>query len=244
MAKPNPGDKMKLLISLAVLAAAALVPRMAGAVVIGQTDTFQTGIDNWFAGGLGFGQVPPIPPQVLPTGGPGGAGDAFLEITGLGGVGPGSKITAINGTQWAGNYLAAGVGGIVMDLQNLGATPLTVRLQLDDSTGGPPADEAVTSVGVTLPVGGGWQHVGFSISAADLTPIIGNPTTLLSQVTFLRIIQNSSPGESAPIAGVLGVDDITATVPEPSSLALITSASLAGLMAFRRRRGGSREERG
>src|SRR3954464_14013122 len=109
---------------LALLAASALIclgiPATAGAVVVGQIDTFQDGIDNWFAGGLGFGQVPPIPPQVVLTGGPGGAGDAFLQITGLGGNGPGSKITAINGTQWAGDYLAAGVTSIALDLRNLG----------------------------------------------------------------------------------------------------------------------------
>lgn len=229
---------MKLLISLAVLAAAALAPQMAGAVAIGQTDTFQTGIDNWFAGGLGLGQVPPIPPQVVPTGGPGGAGDAFLEITGLGGFGPGSKITAINGTQWAGNYLAAGVGGIAMDLRNLGGTDLTVRLQLEDPIGGPPADEAVTIFDAVLPAGGDWQHVVFPISASDLFPIVGDPTTLLSQVTFLRIIQNPSVGESAPVAGVLGVDNIAAAVPEPSSLALVASGFVAALMVSRRRRSG------
>src|SRR5689334_5596309 len=103
---------------LASLAASALVclgiPATAGAVIVGHIDTFQDlTTDDWFAGGLGLGQVPPIPPQVIPTGGPGGAGDAFLQITANGETGlgqhPGSKITAINGKQWAGDYLAAGV---------------------------------------------------------------------------------------------------------------------------------------
>jgi hypothetical protein len=218
---------------LASLAASALIclgiPATAGAVVVGQIDTFQDGIDNWFAGGLGSGQVPLIPPEVAPTGGPGGAGDAFLQITGLGVNGPGSKITAINGTQWAGNYLAAGVTSIAVDLLNLGATDLTVRLQLEDAMGGPPVDEAVTTFGAVLPVGSDWTHVVFPISAADLTIIHGSAATLLSQVTFLRIIQNPIRDESAPVRGVLGVDNISAlAVSEPSSMVL----ALTGLLAL------------
>jgi PEP-CTERM motif len=227
-------DRMKLLAPLAVIGVLALAPQMAGAVVVGQTDTFQDlTTDGWFAGLLGM--MPPVPPHVVATGGPGGAGDAFLEITGLGGLGAGSKITALNNAQWAGNYLAAGVTGIAMDLKNLGLTELTVRLQLEDAMGGPPADEAVTSFGAVLAVGGDWARFVFPISPADLTVVVGDAATLLSQVTFLRIIQNPLPGESAPVVGVLGVDNISA-IPEPSSLALIASAALAGFMAYRRRR--------
>ena len=50
----------------------------AHALLIGQVDTFQDlTTDHWFAGGLGPpGQVPPVPPQVVATGGPAGAGCA------------------------------------------------------------------------------------------------------------------------------------------------------------------------
>src|SRR3954447_3958250 len=160
---------MRLIAFLAMIAAAALSPQTAGAVVLGQTDTFQDlTTDGWFAGGA-LGSVPPIPPQVVASGGPGGAGDAFLKITGGGGFGPGSKITALNNTQWAGNYLSAGVTGIAMDLKNFGGTPLTVRLQLEDPMAAPPANEAVSTFGAVLPVGGDWTRFVFPISAADLT---------------------------------------------------------------------------
>jgi hypothetical protein len=115
-----------LLIAVATLAALTLAPQMAGAVAIGQVDRFQDlTTDGWFAGGLGTGQVPPVPPEVNGSGGPGGAGDAFLQITAQGGTGPGSRLTAINATQWTGNYLAAGVGSIGLDVRNLGSIDLT-----------------------------------------------------------------------------------------------------------------------
>jgi hypothetical protein len=46
----------------------------------------------------------------------------------------------MNATQWAGDYLAAGIDGIAMDLRNLGTTDLTVRLLLEDPMGAPPAN--------------------------------------------------------------------------------------------------------
>ena len=45
------------------------VPALAGAAVVGQTDRFESGTtEGWFAGGGPFGQVPPVPPQVVGTG--------------------------------------------------------------------------------------------------------------------------------------------------------------------------------
>jgi hypothetical protein len=235
---------MKLLASIVVIAAVVLAPQTSGAVAIGEIDTFQDGTtEGWFAGGGPVGGVPPFPPQNVPDGGPGGVGDAYLQITAVGGDGPGSRLTANNATQWTGDYLAAGVTSIEMDLRNLGTSDLTVRLLFEDPMGGPPVNEAVTSFGALLPAGGDWTHVVFPVSAADLTPLSGDPATLLGQVTFVRIIHSPTPDRPVAVAGVLGVDNITA-IPEPSSLALTASAILAGLMASRRRRSGTREERG
>jgi hypothetical protein len=225
------------LISVLVLAALVLVPASSFAVSIGLKDTFTLDEQNWFAGGLGPPPLsnPPIPPNQIPSGGPLGAGDGFLQITASEPFGAGSRVVAINGAQWAGNYLAAGVNAIGVDLQNQGATPLTVRFLFEDPLGAPPTDEAVTAFGAFLPAHSPWLHFLFPVDAASLVPQIGNVNALLANVTLLRIINSTAPDEADSLQGVLGVDNITASnVPEPATMVLMISG--AGVAAWRRRR--------
>jgi len=132
-----------------------------------------------------------------------------------------------------------------MDVRNLGTTALTVRLLLEDPMGGPPVDEAVTSFGAVLPAGSEWTHVAFPVSAASLTALSGSTSTLLGQVTLLRIIHSPTTDDAVPVIGVLGVDNITAAaaaIPEPASVLLAVPA----LLAFRagRRRSGTLRHHG
>lgn len=208
------------------------------AASIGQIDTFEDGTtNNWFAGGGPFGAVPPNPPVNVPTGGPTGTDDAYLKITSQGGNGPGSRLVALNAAQWAGSF--AGIGGISAQLINLGNTDLTIRLYLEDPIPGPPMNEAVTE-GVFLPVGSGWTNAFFSLNPADLTVLAGNVNTLLGNTTVLRIIHNPAADVAAPVAGVLGVDNIqaVAAIPEPGTFAVLLPALafLSGLGTLRRRR--------
>jgi len=205
---------------VAVIASIAFIsfPASTYAITLNMVDMFTANTQNWFAGGLGNGQVPPIPPQQISTGGPAGTGDGFLEITASTLDDAGSRVVAINGAQWAGNYLTAGVNAIDMDLRNLGNTDLTVRLLLENPMMGPPADTGVTTSGAFLPAGGDWMHFVFPVSAGALTPLEAgdNMTTLLSNVTLLRIINSTAPDEADQALGQLGVDNIRATaVPEP-----------------------------
>jgi hypothetical protein len=211
------------------------------APVIGQVDTFEGGTTSgWFAGLGPGGGVPPVPPQVVADGGPGGAGDAYLQIIASGGTGPGSRLAVLNGAQWAGDYAAAGVSAIEMDLRNLGAADLVVRLLLENPIPGPPTDEAVTVTGAELPAGGSWVRMVFPLSATSLAPTIGDPTQLLGGVTILRVIHSVGADLADPVAGVLGVDNIRAlaapvAVPEPAA-ALLFGVGLLGLgMAHRRK---------
>jgi len=143
---------------------------------------------------------------------------------------------AINTSQWAGNYIAAGVSSILMDLNNIGNTDLTIRLLFEDPMGGPPADEAVTNFGAFLPAGSGWMHFVFPISPPSLTVVTGSATAALTNATLMRIINAPDPGDAISAVGVLGVDNITAVgaVPEPSTV-LVVVAGLGCLAVLRRR---------
>ena len=206
---------------------AALVPTLAAAGPI-PLDDFEDGtLENWFAGGGPVGGIPPVPPANIATGGPGGAGDHYMRVTAIGGGGPGSRLTVMNGTQWAGDYIAGGVTLIEMDLNNEGTTDLAVRLLFEDPIPGPPANIAISDNPFVLPAGSGWLHATFAIASSDLVALLGSATAALSNTTILRIFHSPTdtfPGP--PIVASLGVDNITANaapaaVPEPAALLLL-----------------------
>ena len=212
---------------------AALLTATASAVTIGQIDTFQTGTtEGWIAGGGPAGQLPPVPPYNAPSGGPAGAGDAYLTITSQGGNGPGSRLTAFNiFGQWAGDYIASGISGISMNLINLGQTDLSIRLEFENPFAG--GDFAVTNTAVVLPSGSGWTHAIFPIGVNHLTALQGTVAGALTNTSILRILHATSPTAAIPVAGVLGVDNIAA-IPEPSTF-LMAGIGIALLARYVRK---------
>ena len=225
-------------ITTAVAAAALSLAPAAHAVSNGELDTFSAGIEGWFAGGGPLGQVPSPSPSVESTGGPAGAGDSFMLITANGTGAAGGRLVAMNAAQWAGNYAAAGISSIGMDLRNLGTSDLTIRLYLEDPIPGPPLNEAVTNVSVFLPAGGTWTHAVFSLAPGDLTVLQGSAATLLSNTTVFRIF-NGTVADFPPerVSGQLGVDNIQA-IPEPETF-LLMAAGLLFIAARVGRRGAS-----
>jgi hypothetical protein len=217
------------------------------AVTIGQVDNFEDGTtQNWVVGLLG--QPHAAPPSNAPTGGPAGVDDNFLQLTSLGAsaAGSGSRLAGINFMgQWAGNYVAAGVSEIAMDVRNLGATDLFLRLAFSDPTAGPPANVAFSTTPVVLPAGGDWTHVVFPL--ADLTSGIGSVPAALGNTTELRIYHSTSPNFPNPVTpidpvmAVLGVDNIEArgtvlTVPDGGATLLFLGISaFATILAHSRR---------
>jgi hypothetical protein len=224
----------RLVAAAAVLAWGTLAPSTEASVSLGTMDTFEDGTtQGWFAG---IGASPPVPPHVVATGGPGGADDAYLLVTAQGGIGPGSRLNTMNVSQWAGNYTAAGISTIEMDVSNFGATTLTVRLLFANPSGGLPTAVAVTNAAAVLAPGSDWAHVVFPIDVGSLTPAAGTVAAALSAATELRIMHNAdADGSADPIAGILGVDNISAgpprLVPEPALVALlVASLGLAGVV--------------
>ena len=221
--------------------------RTAAASPIVLLDDFEDGTtENWFAGGGPLNEVPPNPPTNVATGGPAGAGDNFLLLTAIGGGGPGSRLVAMNGSQWAFDYVAGNVALIEMDVQNLSNTDLALRLLFEDPSGGPPTNVAGSTVPIIVPSGSGWVHVVFPITQADLTAFSGTALGALANATLVRLYHDPGPiaeFPGPPIAAQLGVDNISATinvVPEPSLLLL---SVVGGVLAARRYRRSPAERR-
>jgi hypothetical protein len=225
---------------LTCLLSAFAVP--AEAVMIGQIDDFQDGTtQNWFVPDA----THPNPPTNIATGGPGGAGDQFLQLTATGGGGPGSRMAVLNETQWAGNYTAAGVRAIEMDVNNFGPDDLFLRLLFEDFSGipfTPPVNLALSANALFVPAGSGWVHLRFKVSPAFLAvETFGSVAGALADTDTLRIFHNPNPAFPGPGVGIptvnaqLGVDNITA-VPEPGAF-LLLAAGLAAWSGRRRNRG-------
>jgi hypothetical protein len=225
-----------------VLLVSALSPISAFAVPI-LPDTFEDGTTM----GWGVPGVSPNPPTNIATGGPAGAGDNFLQLVANGSGGPGGRLSVLNSLQWTGDYLAAGIAGIAMDVNNFGPADLVLRLLLEDFEGmGPPENLALTVLDVVVPANSGWMSVFFDLSPAHLTvDTFGTVVGALSDVDTLRIFHNPNPAFPGPGVGIppvtvtLGIDNIAAVqaqVPEPASILLLSGGFVAALMRRRCRR--------
>jgi hypothetical protein len=220
---------------MAVAVAAAALSAGTHATTLAQIDTFDSTLDGWSAGGGPVGQVPPVPPQRIASGGPAGGSDSFMRVTSIGGAAAGSRMVVNHVLgQWAGDYAAAGVTAIAMDLRNSGSTDLTLRLLFEDPIPNPPVNEALSLTGVTLLAGSGWQPVLFLINPADLLAQRGSIDAALGGTTVLRLFHSTNagfPGEAT--VAVLDVDNIQA-VPELQTVSMMLA--VLGLFAALRAR--------
>lgn len=213
---------LALILTLATVASPAL------AVSVGQIDDFQDGTTQGWFNGAGF--------VSNSAGGLGGAGDLFMLLE-SDGDGFGGRLVAQQSAQWAGDYTTAGVDAIRLDLINLGATDLQIRLAISGAGG---AFSTIDTV--DLGAAGGWTTAEFSVLPGDWTDA-GTGVDIgltLGTVAELRILHSPFPAFGGTISGTpppfivaqLGLDRIEA-LPEPTSAGL----ALAGLalLALRRR---------
>jgi hypothetical protein len=194
-------------------------------VTAGQTDTFNTTVQNWDGANQTW----------IAAGGPGGGADAFMRLTSTGGSGPNSRMAAFNATQWAGNYTAAGVGSIEVDFNNLGNTVLDMRLVFWDTVN---STQWNSNFAAHLLAGSGWQHFTYTINPAQFTLAQGAGTFAATIANTNRIMLRSNPNVNEPfgnpIVAVLGIDNVHANaVPEPGTLCAL---GLGLLVALRRKR--------
>jgi hypothetical protein len=207
-------------------------------------DTFEDGsTQGWVVNLVGMGSHP-APPENIAGGGPLGAGDNFLQLTALGGGGNASRLSVINASQWAGDYIDAGVTAITMSVINLGSTDLFLRMAFEDPIPGPPMNIAYSSDPVFLAAGSGWTNVAFPVGPSFLSAGIGDVLTALQNTTVIRLYHSEAdnfPNPGFPIDAIdarLGVDNITA-IPEPATLSLLATGIVA-VAAKRRRRNHAR----
>jgi hypothetical protein len=144
----------------------------------------------------------------------------------------------LNRSQWTGDYLAAGISRIQLDVRNFGPNDVVLRLGFFDPGVGAPTNGAVTN-GVPVFAGGEWQQIEFLTTPATMTTLFGDATALMSNVTEVRLFHNPDPtfpgpGQGAPpISVILGIDNVRA-VPEPGWGVVLIMLSICWVVWLRR----------
>ena len=175
-------------------------------------DDFEDGTtENWV---IGEGSQP----TNIPDGGPGGAGDNYLQTISTGTSGPGSRMVVFNEAQWTGDYVALGSEvKISLMVANFGASLLNIRIAVERTSqtftlgsGG----QFASTTAFTLPADGVWRSATFTLSDAEMTSVGGVDTLaeVLADVAHFRVLSSVVPAwRGDVIAGTLGMDDIDIT---------------------------------
>ena len=225
--KSSFGSTKTLLISAVLILSVA---GRADAVTVGMVDDFEVGTTSGWGGGA--------PTANAPDAGPAGIGDNALSVNVTGG-----RVAVVNTAQWTGNFDAAGVTTILVDVRHQNAFNLQLRLGMASGVVGPggSGDTYVSAAAVPVANDGLWHRIAFNFSAAAFIPHAANSNpapnaaAALSSVSHLRILHNPAAnflGANGPATFFL--DNIRA-VPEPTGAAM--AALALGALGLTRRNG-------
>jgi hypothetical protein len=153
-----------------------------------------------------------------------GPHNQVLLVSSSGGTGAGSRLVVPNlSAPWIGDYTAAGITAVQMDLVNNSGINLAIRVGLE---GGAPGNRWTSIVPVSLaPSERGTFR--FELDSSSMSTAGGNDlTSALADVSQIRILHNLNAGDfkGAKVAGSFTVDNM-ALVPEPSSVSLFLLGS-------------------
>jgi hypothetical protein len=219
------GPPFALLLAAAMLAPLA-VP--AHAITLGQLDDFEDGTTMGWRGNT---------TENAADEGPLGVGDDALQVNSFQRLLTVSDLDqAFQPTQWRGDYMAAGVTRISMDVRNPNEFDLKLLLGIADdtlSTFGSGASY-LTNYSITVPADDDWHSVVFSILPDDFVPSAANTESppagagaVLGDVFQLRILHSTFPGDfrGDEVFGHFFLDNMAA-IPEPATgtMAAVTAA--------------------
>ncbi|MEZ6193467.1 MAG: PEP-CTERM sorting domain-containing protein [Phycisphaerales bacterium] len=210
---------MNLPASVALFAAVTLSATQAFGVTLGQTDNFNDGsLQNWASG-----DINPNPPVNVADVGQGGVGDHVMNVlSNAEGGGPGAQPVVFNTVQWTGDYLAAGITEITLDINNLSAIPIHPGLEVRG-----PGGNLFTLTGATVPANSGWVSVSISLDPSNF--VGGNALLTLAGVTELRFREIQAGATVVPSAATSAYYDNITAAPEPASVALLGLGAAAML---------------
>lgn len=136
-----------------------------GAVL--QMDDFEVDNEGWgfFTGGA-------VAWDVVPDGGPTGAGDGFLQFS-AGSLGSNQNLAAVNGSEnWSGDFLSVGAEKVTVDFMvSPESDPVDLRLILFGPTSN--SDRWSSTTVAQVPNDGVWRSYEFSLAEEDFIYVTG-----------------------------------------------------------------------
>jgi hypothetical protein len=185
------------------------------AITLGHVDNFNDGTtQGWRVGVVGI--FPVNQPDIGPT----GAGDHSLWMaTDLAGGSQPNLVVFNTSSNWIGNWTAAGVSRIEVDVRDPGSNsfPLAIRLGIVGPDGGPTmggGNDTFVTAAMPVPSDGQWHRLSFDVSPSSFFSTGGTDIEeVLSAVRHFRILHNPNQffsGDSPIGGGEFYLDNIQA----------------------------------